>query len=126
MKNLGKEGGYVLASATSSRIGGIVGSLKRDSTISNCWNTGAVQGGSQVGGIVGAGWAGQPEGGITPQFVSRIIGCYNSGNITALAPQGGGIAGGISTSEIISCYNTGSVSATDYYAGGLIGYLYTN
>ena len=104
-------------SSSRAYAGGIVGDAY-DTTISNCYNTGAVTATSSsradAGGIVG--YANS----------TTIINCYNTGAVTATYSSNayaGGIAGFASTT-IINCYNTGAVTATsssNAYAGGIAG-----
>ena len=135
---------YNLANVTvtGTKIGGLVGYSKIN-TITNSYNTGNIQGVSQVGGIIGQTWS-------SPNTIS---GCYNTGDITGIdATSGvGGIIGHIGTSPttVENCYNKGKIegkniggitgydfggkykncinygkiiSASGYYAGGISGY----
>ncbi len=76
-------------------------------TISNCFNTGEINGEHLVGGIVGI------QGYNSPAYINN---CYNKGIVKSID----GYVGGISCvnytttgSEIKNCYNTGNVSATE-------------
>lgn len=71
--------------------GGIVGDLCRASNVTNCYNTGNIDGAETVGGIVAYTFGGTGE----------ISNCYNIGNITGNS-QVGGILGGDGASYVIT------------------------
>lgn len=112
IKNLGVRGQIT---STGNYIGGIVGSIRKNATISNCVSDVVVNGGRYVGGIVGQQYAG-----------SIISNCYNLNMVTATHKSGnaGGISGGYAlasqTYTIENCYNIGTVTAAKNY--GSIAY----
>ena len=92
---------------TNNNVGGIVG--QSTSTISDCNNSGAINGVNRVGGIVG-------------QSTSTISGCNNSG-ATKGTSYVGGIAGYTNTSSTVSdCSNSGKITG-ETYTGGIVGLL---
>ncbi|MDP6861119.1 MAG: GLUG motif-containing protein, partial [Candidatus Marinimicrobia bacterium] len=94
-------------------VGGLVGIVQGNSTVSNCYSTGSVTStGSYIGGL-----AGEVKGSST---VSK---CYSTGSVTGKVV--GGLSGVIKGSSTVSnCYSTGSVTGIGNYAGGLAGYIY--
>jgi hypothetical protein len=92
--------------------GGLIGAIER-STVSNCYSTGSVSGGSVVGGLVGASlW--MPY---TP--FHKITNCYATGSVSGIGGAGG-LIGQNSNVSIFNCYSTGGVSGTTD-VGGLVG-----
>lgn len=100
-------------------IGGVCGqntNLSNNSTIENCYNTGAVSATcGPVGGVCG--WNGQ-----------AIKNCHNTGTVTSTGEGENLYVGGVSglntnDGAIENCYNTGAVSATGAtaYVGGVCG-----
>ncbi len=91
--------------------------------VKNCWNTGTLQGTSDmygVGNAVNAGW--------------NVEGCYNTGKMIAtkgyasglLKKVAGAVVSGTSAAiktTVSNCYNTGDVEATNAGAAGLISEL---
>jgi len=77
-------------------------------TITNCYATGNVTGGDQVGGLVGH------------QDYARITNCYSTGGVVGSGWYVGGLAGLNSFGTIINCYSIGGVSGGDF-VGGLVG-----
>ena len=72
-------------------------------TITNCYNTGTVNGSSYVGGVVGY------------ASTANITNCYNTGNVTSTATSYsdvGGVVGSVSTSS------SGTTTITNCYYGG--------
>lgn len=114
--------------ATGSNAGGIAGRLVGYSsilTISNCINTGTIEGAGTVGGI--AGYTKSNEKTLT------YLNCSNSGSIISTGDGAGGLFGIVrinwsnpSTSTPVlalnGSYNQGTVNGTDY-VGGMIGQL---
>ena len=99
----------VVDSGTAAYAGGIVGHLDGGKII-NCYNTGEIKGGGNVGGITGAAL----NNGSTP---CTITNCYNIGKITVDAfntDSGGSIVGG-GGAYMNSSYGI------DIGAGGLLG-----
>jgi len=114
--------------ATGSDAGGIAGRFQGYSstlTISNCINTGTIEGTSIVGGI--AGYTKSTEKTLT------YLNCSNSGSIISTGDSAGGLFGMVrmhrsspsspTTVLVISnSYNQGTVNGTDN-VGGMIGQL---
>ena len=114
--------------ATVSDAGGIAGRFHGYSstlTISNCINTGTIEGASIVGGI--AGYTKSTEKTLT------YLNCCNSGSIISTGDSAGGLFGMVrihrsspsspTTVLVISnSYNQGTVNGTDI-VGGMIGQL---
>lgn len=107
--------------------GGVCG--KTYSTITNCYNTGAVSGSDKVGGVCGE------------SFCGEITNCYNTGAVSG-SNQIGGVCGFGNGSTITNCYfdsnkysgnavgkNSGTVSenvigkTTTQFASGEVAYL---
>ena len=105
-------------SASAQRVGGIVGSAARGTTIKNCSNHCNVTNFRCI-------WAGGVAGAV--YNTSTIIDCYNTGLIhqgtsNATIPETGGIAGD-NAGTISNCYNVGSVSCeNDKFLGSIAGY----
>ena len=108
IKNIGIIKSYIKG---NNYIGGVAGyAYSSDGAIGNCYNTGKIQGNSEVGGIVGQ------------ATNSAVSNCYNTGEILGTGNNVGGIAGTIDGTGILAnCYNTGSVSGITYI-GGVTGY----
>ena len=117
-------------------VGGIVGNgyeNREQSMISNCYNTGTVEGYQYVGGIAGLGYNIQTScnsgvilgisyvGGIAGNVVSSMSNVYNVGTVTA----DGGYVGGVAASakNVSYAYNAGAVSNNSVLTnvGGLCG-----
>lgn len=120
------ENGYIVwgggGSAATAKIGGLVGI--NQGTVDSCGNEAIVSAylGDFVGGIAGQGMAG-----------SRIINCYNTGEVAHAHPDfstdnhgscTGGIVGSAENSLIANCWNTGKVYENNRhrgYVGGITG-----
>ena len=94
--------------------GGIVGYTVGGSKVSNCRNSGSIDGNkSKTGGIVGENYG-------------AVLKCYNTGDVCSDGTAGG-IAGrnvsenSGSGSTVENCYNIGDVSGSDD-VGGIVGY----
>ena len=94
--------------------GGIVGYAVRGSKVSNCRNSGSIDGNeSKTGGIVGENYG-------------AVLKCYNTGDVCSDGTAGG-IAGrndsenGGSGSTVENCYNIGDVSGSGD-VGGVVGH----
>jgi hypothetical protein len=88
-------------SVTGNTVGGIVGyTYGATGPIIACYNTGAIQGDTYVGGILGYNGSGV-----------SITACYNTGAITSIRASGHTYMGGISgnSGTMMACYNTGEV-----------------
>ena len=91
------------------QIGGIVGSLL-GGHISECWNTGNVEGNEDVAGIVGQ--IGSKKGSNVDVETWTVTNCYNKGQIRITGQRGGGICGcPFNSVKIEKCYNVGDVLA---------------
>ena len=104
VKNLGIVNSYIRG---NSSIGAVAGQLMGSSGIEGCYNTGAVTGSINVGGIAGNMMAGDYD---TPY----VRNCYNTGSVTGTTTDTysytGGIVGSNNWCEIANCYNTGTIS----------------
>ena len=109
IKNIGITNSYIQG---YQNVGGVVGEAGYNTTITNCYNTGAVTGSSRVGGVVGE------------ALKTTITNCYNTGNVTSTATSFsyvGGVVGMTSGNiTITNCYNTGSVNGSSS-VGGVVG-----
>ena len=135
IKNVGVVDSYLCG---YQYVGGICGYDNSNTTITNCYNTGAVSGSgiymSYVGGICGYGSyintnitnchnVGTVSG---SAYVGGICGsygaqtnCHNAGTVSGLYAYVGGICGNYGTQT--NCHNTGTVSGSDKYIGGICG-----
>jgi hypothetical protein len=89
----------------SGGCGGIVGSNSINTTVTNCYTTGAIAG-NNAGGIVGA----NPANSSVSLLPVVIDNCYSFGNITGA--NSGGICGSLNSNNIIqitNCYSIGNV-----------------
>ena len=143
-----------IVASQAGYVGGIAGGVQTNSKISNCFNTGNIQGGYAVGGIAGSIETkaeikccyntgnvegtdiGENElvttsvGGIVGYSLGKINMCYNTGNIKGKSSIGG-IVGHITTSteenEISNCYNIGKIEIQDSInLGNIIGEVFGN
>ena len=98
-------------------VGGLVGHAEYNSTITDCYSTGAVSGtGDNVGGLAGS-------------SSSNITSCYSTGVVSGTGDNIGGLVGcyacgstlGLSISSISYCYSTATVLGTGDNVGGLVG-----
>ncbi len=146
--------GNVTVKGNADGTGGIVGLANGGSTVSNCRNSGSIDGNeSKTGGIVGENYGAVLKcyntgdvrsdgtaGGITGRNVSdsngpgRVENCCNTGDVTG-AVSGSGDVGGIvgynnnnpysgNVSTVKNCYNTGKVTGTGNL-GGAVGRIET-
>ena len=102
VRNLGLEGGSVTG---EDYVGGLVGE-NEGGTISACYATGAADGSSSVGGLVG-----RNDG--------TISACYATGNADGSSSVGGLV--GWNDGTISACYATGNADGS-WFVGGLVGY----
>ncbi len=113
VKNCSNTGSVIIYGA-SSAMGGIVGNVYGGTTITNCYNTGYIKGGINVGGIVGD--AGN----------STISNCYNTGIVLSNFSDAHAISGG---GTIENCYeldivDDGAEKKTKaQFASGEVAYL---
>ena len=99
-------------------IGGLFGEMGYGSTLTRCYNTGAVTGDCYVGGLVGSVGSGSDAA----NGPSYIVDSYNSGAITGHSDKNycgiGGLVGKLDASSsrvyeqsyVHNCYNTGTVT----------------
>ena len=93
--------------STSMSLGGLVG-YNDDGIITRCSNAAQVEGGVDIGGIVG-------------MNLGIVSACINSGAVSAYGAAGGIV--GVSDGSVIACRNTGTVSG-EMYVGGIMGHFY--
>ena len=124
VKNLTVKGTITLTGngGSSYGAGGIVGQLSgQTGAIRNCRSDVTVQGGQNVGGIVGY------VAGEYNTATKSITGCVNTGAISSNGYNAGGIVGYISGQVTVdSCYNRGNCTSGSYRAGGIAAYLYSS
>ena len=106
-------------STTNGWAGGIVGEMyvsSVSSLVANCYNVGAISGGSQVGGIAGSVYNG------------KIYNCYNIGSIAgnvANTDDLGGVVGYLTSGCISNCYSSGeSTNGAEDSTAGIAGENY--
>ena len=104
LKNCSVEGGLV---AAQNNVGGLVGWSDHGS-LYHCSATCRVFGGDDVGGLLGDG------------EVSKLVGCFATGDVTATGDDVGGLVGSIYGSLLSTCHANGHVIGVDY-TGGLVG-----
>ena len=97
---------------TDDHVGGVVGS-NNNGSVENCYNTGNISGGNQVGGVVG-----QNSGGVVGQNSGSVTNCYNIGDVSGKISVGG-VVGYNDGASVTNCYNTDSVTVTG--SGGRVG-----
>lgn len=113
--------------ASGNQGGGIIAYSTNYVTVDSCYNVANVEGGFGLGGIAGC-FTGNN---------SKMLNCWNSGDITTSTNRAGGLIGynGSTAAEITNCYNLGDISSTGieakdcYGVGGIAGYgsgHYTN
>ena len=140
IKNVGLEDVYINItfpsneSSVGSYAGGICGHAYDRTTISNCYNTGAVSVSSNKSNK--SSYAGGICGNVAGYGAATISNSYNTGAVSSSADNNS-YAGGITAfadnlidMTISNCYNTGTVFSsanTDTsYAGGIIGYAFVS
>mgnify|MGYP000796612232 FL=1 len=108
-------------STNGSYVGGVVSRLVSNatifSTITDCYNEGAVTGTMHVGGIVG-------NATVTGSDSTYVARCYNLGTITSTNEKSGfaGGIGGTLKAFVEDCYNVGDVTGAGKNVGGIAGY----
>ena len=108
-------------SALLDSVGGLIGQLAPlngypAATVTGAYATGAVSGGSYVGGLIGRGDGGNGYSSMTHVHATGAV--HGTGNYV------GGLAGALS-GVLANAYATGTVSGVDY-VGGLAGKLFTD
>ena len=141
IKNLGVENSFV---NVKGRATGLV-ALASFTKIDSCFNSAEIRSISQDNGGIAAAifnseisnsynkgnikvtyknmnaWS---TGGIAGEMFreSKIVNCWNSGSITGVQSNVGGVAGGVDSSALLNVYNRGTVSS-DSVTGGVVGLL---
>ena len=93
-------------------VGGLVGRMDPEYSLTNSQNQGDVAGNIGVGGAAGE---------VSSSNVGPLSNISNSGNISG-ASRVGGIGGDGLANTSTKLQNTGSVTSTGNYAGGIVGY----
>ena len=91
----------------NENVGGVVGNMMAG-TVENCYNTGTVNGSSNIGCLVG-------------KNNGNVKNCYNTGNVSGSSNVGGVV--GYNYEVVKNCYNTGNVSGSSN-VGEVVGYRY--
>ena len=112
-------------------VGGLIGQVFGESTISYCYSQGVINGGFGVGGIVGIQ---EVQNAVTSKKDehSYITYCNNAATINAKRVAGGVVGESVSYhsihyfgyTHINSCSNTGEITVSDSEAGGVVGRCY--
>ncbi len=129
VKSCENSGKVTYTDDRSQKTGGICGETQ-GATITDCRNTGEIEGYVAVGGICGQ--AGLPPSAYAKERTSHINGCTNYAKVTAAGVDlvttpawgaSGGIAG-YNIGLIENCVNeaAATVLCKDHYAGGITGY----
>ena len=132
LQNLGIKASYIKG---TSSVGGLCGT--NSGTVTNCYNTGSVEGNNYVGGVCGENNSatvtncyntGSVEGnnyvgGLCGWNSGTVTNCYNTGSVAGNR-RVGGVCGWNDMGSITNCYNTGSVTGSDF-VGGLCGQNYS-
>ena len=100
--------GETCSVTTKSFVGGVCGH-NNFGTITNCYNSGTVEGSTGVGGVCGNNRYG------------TITNCYNSGMVKGSGSYVGGVNGN-NFGTITNCYNSGTVKGGGSEVGGVCGY----
>lgn len=88
------------------QVGGIVGStINANAVVSDCYNTAAVTGGSEVGGVIGY-----------DNYKITVTNCYNLGAVSGTTNVGG-FAGKLVGTKVTACYSTGAVTGGKGFVG---------
>ena len=132
LQNLGVKASYIKG---GYYVGGVCG--ENSGTVTNCYNTGSVEGNNSVGGVCGYNnggtvtncyntgnltGTGDYVGGVCGRSNGNVNNCHNAGNLTGTGDYVGGVCG-TNAGTVTNCYNTGSV-AGNYDVGGLCGRNY--
>ena len=141
IKNLGVVNSFVNVKGRASGFVGIASKTKIDS----CFNGAEIRSISQDNGGIAAALFGSEvsnsyntgnikvsfknanawsTGGVVGEMFweSKIVNCWNSGSITGVQTNVGGVAGAADSSTLLNVYNRGSV-ASDSVTGGVVGLL---
>jgi hypothetical protein len=142
IKNIGLENVSITGGYDSFYIGGLVG-WNSGGSVSDCYSTSFITGGSNLGGMVGENddgsiincySEGDIFGGDNPSHLGGLVGANWSGNISNCHSTGtvnggggsyyiGGLVGGSTGSSVSNCFSTSNVTSgsNSYNTGGLIG-----
>jgi len=90
-------------------VGSLAAQDEGGSIIDNCYSSGSVSGGGNVGGLVGTN-------------ISPISNCYSTVNINISGGSGGGGLVGGNWGIIENCYSAGNINGSGFGAGGLVGW----
>ena len=117
VKNLGVAG--TVNGGSYIYVGGVVG-LNNGGTVETSYNTGAVSGSTDVGGVAGENTSYTAVGGKT--YLGIENSSYNTGLVSGSTDVGGVVGGNIS-GQVVASYNTGLVSGTGTtsFVGGVVG-----
>ena len=97
-------------------VGGIVGHVLDRGSLSECYNTSTVKGGSNwIGGIVGQYYSSMP-----------VTKCFNMGSVSGEAIVAGIIGLNYNAANVTYCYNSGVISGTNPTAGMISGIVGNN
>lgn len=129
-------------SSSSEQVGGLVGTTTNKISISDSYSTGEVSGGQHTAGLIGIVkkestiqrcWSsaevtstGQRAGGMVGETTAQltISDCFSTGNITASGQQVAGILGYTGVKVVIErCYSTGDITSNTAGTGGIVGTL---
>ena len=93
-----------------SNVGGVVGAVNGESTVSGCYNKGAVSGTrGYIGGVTGQHWK-----------AGTVQNCYNVGTVSGPATVGGVVGGHKAASPVVeNCYNAGEVVDSEGYENNI-------
>ena len=129
--------GLAAYNGSNQGIGGLFGEIGYGSTLTRCYNTGAVTGDCYVGGLVGSVGSGSDAA----NGPSYIVDSYNSGSITGHSDKNycgiGGLVGKLDASSsrvyeqsyVHNCYNVGTVTdlgLKTINAGAAIGLMHAD
>ena len=129
--------GLAAYNGSNQGIGGLFGEIGYGSTLTRCYNTGAVTGDCYVGGLVGS----VGSGSAAANGPSYIVDSYNSGAITGHSDKNycgiGGLVGKLDASSsrtyeqsyVHNCYNVGTVTdlgLKTINAGAAIGLMHAD
>ncbi|WP_156831980.1 GLUG motif-containing protein [Kaistella palustris] len=133
-------------SGTDFNVGGLVGGILTDSSISDSSAEGDVSGSSQVGGLVGTAWdktsiaRSYAKGTVTGQYIvggfagystmafgpnrnNEVTDSYTRSNVVAMSERVGGFYGGPESNAVVTnVYSTGTVSNVSA-SGGFAGFV---
>lgn len=99
-----------------NQVGGVAGTAWSDTLISECFSKGTVSGGHLIGGLVG-----YCTFAFTPNTQNIVNNCYSRSTVVATSGRAGGLYGGSDDTLILkNSYTTGTVSAPEF-AGAVIG-----